>query len=153
MSPSTSISLSDEVLEQLQLLIQANLAYRDGCRQAIEISESKDVTAMLERLAATHNQQANVLRNISWSSFKTAERSGALNAADERHWTGPEIRFQNSAQAVLDQIILMQKHVGDLYRAALKTIGGRAIRQVLNEHLLKAESDESALQSERAKHG
>lgn len=135
----TSLGLSDDALQHLHILLQVNLDCNAGFTKAVESASTADVKAIAKESARRHSKQAEALQQVLRSDFSDTDIANCVTLARKQSQAESESVRPNYEVNAFDDLEKLDLYVRDRYVTALGHIRGRAIRQMLHEHMKAAE--------------
>lgn len=139
--PLVALELSRLAVSQLQGLVKVNIDSRNAYRAAMGCIADENITAVFRRTASDRQQQAIALQEILWASLEeTAKPRPASSDPPFRLWTELKGAREQGLGALLSEAVRIEVYVQSQYASVIATIQGRAIRQLLLEHLASVQS-------------
>ncbi|QDU94900.1 PA2169 family four-helix-bundle protein [Lignipirellula cremea] len=146
MATSSSSTIKEKVIHQVQRLIRANIDSHDRYQQCAAASEDSQIRQILLQLANERAGLANDLKNyVSWNGQEPVEE-GTFGARVHRAW----IRLRSRLNGSDLHVILAEADRGDAaiqktYRKALELTEGDGLQAVLLSQVSCIQSGRSQL--------
>lgn len=150
MTLETSITMSDETLDALKSLIQANLDSRDGFRHAAEHIEEESLASAFAEIADQRAEQAEELQHFVSLNEREPRAEGSWAASVHRGWVQiRELLSRNDRRAVLAECERGEDRIKSAYEHALRSITGSPVNDLLQRHYVAVKRTHDAVRDLR----
>lgn len=143
---TSSVSLTDQMIDRLQTLIELNTDSVDGYEEAKTLTDDTQLSTLFADVAANRRHNAAILAGHVTAHGRTPDDAGSLRAALHRRWMDLRAKLQgDERQAILAEVVRGEKVIKQTYEEAIENTVGLPVNAVLRE-----QSREIALQHRRA---
>lgn len=150
MSIETPPTITKEVLDKLQTLIQANLDSFDGFKHAANKLEDPDHWTNMFELAFQRGLHAERLRKIVALCGEKPVESGSMMASAHRCWTDLKTAVTGGdAHAILAEAERGEDYIKGLYEDILKETAGEPTTKLLNEQYARVKEGHDLVRAMR----
>lgn len=150
MTLETSTTMSQETLDELQMLIRMNIDSRDGFREAAQQIDDPALATAFKKIATERAAQASDLQHYVVLNDEAPRREGSMAAALHRTWIKVrEALTGNDRHAVLAECERGEDHIKAAYEKALKTIPGSPVNDLLQKQYVAVKATHDAVRDLR----
>lgn len=150
MTLETSITMNDETIDALKMLIQVNRDSRDGFRHAAEQLEDESLASAFAEIADQRAEQAEELEHFVTLNEQQPHREGSMAAAVHRGWIRiRELLAHHDRHAVLAECERGEDQIKAAYERALKSISGSPVNDLLQRHYVAVKRTHDAIRDLR----
>ncbi len=151
--PETRDNLSDQTVNGLQELLQANIDSAKGFEEVASDVKDPFVKVRFEERAKERHAHATELSQLISKNGKVPASDGSWLAAYHRTWIATKAALTSGdGEPLLAEVIRGEKYLAEHYESVIKSTGVSAVNDVLHrqyaavlESLKRAESEKSKL--------